>query len=252
MNTTSTYERFAWSVFDNSFGATRDGVDFQALAALAPNEYIKAGEKILAALYETNDPRPFIAAGAMKLLDAAPIIKQRLLVGFRNNIAGYMTVHAAQALYLIEQWPEALDIIIKILQTTPKTADRQWTRMMAVEALSDFPNNNLAATVLFSAVEDEDEFVGFLAIESLKKIYQGNCSLLMSLERLQETQITPNRWKPEFLERRQEVFQELQNITGVAMPNVSRFKHITDDTSPNVPETKHQELFPSEDTRDLT
>ena len=210
MNFSSTYERFCWSVFDKSMGATRDGVDINALAELTSTEKIAVEKKILAALPETDDSRTFIAAGAMKLMTAAPIIKQRLISGFRKNIAGYMAVHAAHALFLIEQWPDSFAVISKILQNTPKTAGHQWTRMMAVEALADFPHDSSAAAALFSTVEDEDDFVGFLAVKSLKKLYEQNHAVFKLLEKLQETQITPNRWKPKFLDRRQELFLELK------------------------------------------
>jgi hypothetical protein len=247
MNAKSSYEQFCWSVFDESVGAQRDGVDLQALAALALTEKNKAEKRILDALVKTNDSRPFIAAGAMKLLTAAPIIKQRLLDGFKKNTADYMTVHAAHALFLIERWPDALDLVSKILQNTPKVIGRQWTRMMAVEALADFPCDSLASAVLFSAVEDEDEFVGFLAVKSLEKMYEQNNSVMALLEKLQETQVEPHRWKPEFLKRRKELFLELQKITGVTMPKVAMSKQKTDVSPSDVPEINQLRLSPSGD-----
>ena len=245
MNEKSPCEQFCWSVFDESMGAQRDGVDLQAFAKLTSTEKIEVGKKILDVLAKTNDSRPFIAAGVIKLLTAAPIIKQRLVDGFKENIADYMTVHAAHALYLIERWPDALDVISKILQNTSKIAGRQWTRMMAVEALADFPSDSLASAALFSTIEDEDEFIGFLAVQSLKKMYEQNNSVMALLDILQETQIKPNRWKLEFLNQRQELFLELQMITGVTMPKVVMSKQQTGVPPSDVSGEKQLNLFSS-------
>jgi HEAT repeat protein len=205
-------------------GAQRDGVDMQALVVLTPEQKIEVEQKLLDALAETNDSRPFIAAGAMKLRTTAPILKQRLTAGFEKNICDYMSVHTAHALHLIEQWPGALPIILEIFQKTPRTPDRQWTRMMAVEALADFPNEKIASGALFFAVEDEDDFIGFLAIKSLKKIFRQNGQVMILLERLEETQKKPQRWKPHSLDQRQELFAILQNAVGVEMPKVAKQK----------------------------
>ena len=53
--------------------------------ALTPEQKIKIEQKLLDALAKTDDSRPFIAAGVMKLRAAAPILKQRLTAGFKEK-----------------------------------------------------------------------------------------------------------------------------------------------------------------------
>lgn len=195
------YEQFSWSVFDDSMGAQRDGVDFEALVLLTPTQRAEVSQRILEALGNTNDSRPFVAAGAMKLQAAASILKQRLAAGFKKNF-DYLRVHSAHTLYLIEKWPDAFAVIAEVLQNTPKTPDHQWTRMMAIEALADFQDERQASSTLFAAVEDEDDFIGFLAVKSLEKLYEQNRQVKALLEKLEETQKKPERWKPDSLDRR--------------------------------------------------
>ena len=204
-------------------GAQRDGVSVEVLGVLTSEQKVEVEKKLLTTLENTNDSRPFIAAGAMKLISCAPVLKRRLSTGFKKKF-DYMGVHAAHALHLIEQWPDALPIILEIFQKTPKTRDRQWTRMMAVEAMADFPNSKVSLKALFDAVEDEDDFIGFLAIQSLKKIFAHDEQITPLLNRLQETQVTPNRWIPGFLDERQKLFIALQKLVVIEMPKVARQK----------------------------
>lgn len=204
-------------------GAQRDGVDFEALALLTPAQKVEVSRRIMDALGKTNDSRPIVAAGAMKLQASTSILKQRLAAGFKKNF-DYLRVHSAHALYLIEKWPDAFNVIVEVLCNTPKTPDHQWTRMMAVEALADFQGERQASSALFTAVEDEDDFIGFLAVKSLEKLYEQNREVKTLLEKLEETQKTPQRRKPDSLDRRQKLFTELEHTLGIAMPKVARHK----------------------------
>jgi hypothetical protein len=230
MSKLTPYEQFCRSVFDDSMGAQRDGVDTQALAVLTSEQKIEVEQKLLDALTTTNDSRPFIAAGIMKLQTAALILKQRLTTGFKKNICDYMSVHTAHALHLIEQWPDALPMILEVFQNAPKTPDRQWTRMMVVEALADFQNNKVSLKALFDAVEDEDDFIGFLAIQSLEKVFAHDDQVAPLLNRLEKTQIKPNRWIPSFLDERQKLFTTLQNLVVLEMPKVTRQKKMVSES----------------------
>ncbi len=243
------YEQFCWSVFDDSVGAQRDGVDFEALALLTPEQKSEVSQRVLAALTETNESRPFIAAGAMKLRASSSILKQRLASGFKKNF-DYMRVHCAHALYLIEQWPDAITIILEVLQNTPKTPDHQWTRMMAIEALADFINEKLAFTALFAAVEDEDDFIGFLAIKSLEKLFGHDRRVIPLLEALEETQKKPQRWQPDSLDQRQRLFVQLENMLGVRMPTVAMEKKEIPVPTERRPDVEQMPLFGGGDTKE--
>jgi uncharacterized membrane protein (UPF0127 family) len=89
-----------------------------------------------------------------------------------------------------------------------------------VESLADFAEDCRCCEVLFTSVENQDGFVGFLAIDSLKKIFKQDQKIGPLLEKLKETQVEPNRWDPEHLRLRQGVFQDLQTATGIKMPPV--------------------------------
>lgn len=243
------YEQFCWSVFDDSMGAQRDGVDLEAWALLTPEQKAEVSQRVLAALTETNDSRPFIAAGAMKLQASSSILKQRLSSGFKQNF-DYMRVHSAHALHLIEQWPDAITVILEVLQNTPKTPEHQWTRMMAIEALADFKDEKLVSTALFAAVEDEDDFVGFLAVRSLEKLFRENRRIVTLLEALEETQKTPRRWKPDSLDQRRRLFVELENTLGVRMPSVAMQKKEIPVPTERGPNVEQMPLFGGNDTKE--
>jgi HEAT repeat protein len=223
MTASPQFERFRISCFDDSFGATRDGLDVEAALSLSGDERAKAEALIVSSLQQTNDSRPFIAAGVMRIAAASPILRSRLRSGFASRHE-YLRVHAARALYQLEKWSEAAATIIDVLENTPKTQDRQWTRMMAVEALGDFTEDSRSQAALFAAVEDEDNFIGFLAIQSLKKVFSQSAAMTALLETLRETQIEPNRWKPGFLQERQLTFLKLESATGIRMPAVAMEK----------------------------
>lgn len=221
MNIQTPYEKFCWSVFDKSFHAHREGVDIQLLAKITPEQKTELEARLLDVLPNTNDSRPFVAAGVMKLKSAAPILKLRLSTGFKTRFND-LNVYAAHALHQIEQWPDALAVILNVFQNLPPTLRYEWTRIQVISALADFPDNKTALKTLFDAVEDKDTFVGFLAVGTLKKVFAGSSQLAPLLDRLEKTQIEPNRWVPSFLDERQELFASLQNITGITMPKVAR------------------------------
>jgi HEAT repeats len=220
-------------------------LDVEAALSLSGRERAEAEALVLSSLSQTNDSRPFIAAGVMRIGAASLILKARLCSGFGSRHE-YLRVHAAHALYLIEKWSDAATAIIDVLENTPKTSDRQWTRMMAVEALGDFADDPRCHAVLFGAVEDEDNFIGFLAIQSLKKIFSQSAAISALLETLRETQIEPNRWKPEFLHKRRLTVLELQSAIGIRMPTVTmeRKKKAQQDAAPNSRQPSQLSLLP--------
>lgn len=213
------FERFRFSCFDDSFGATRDGLDVEAALSLSGSERAEAEALVLSSLMWTNDSRPFKASGVLRIGAASPILKARLSSGFASRHE-CLRVHAAHALYLIEKWNYAATTIIDVLKNTPKTSGRQWTRMIAVEALGDFADDFGCHAALFAAVEDQDNYIGFLAINSLQKIFIHSATISALLKTLRETQVEPHRGKPEFLRDRRRAFRELESATGIRMPGV--------------------------------
>jgi hypothetical protein len=245
MTASSQFERFRVSCFDDSFGATRDGLDVEAVLSLSGSERAEAEALVLSSLPQTNDSRPIIAAGVMRIAAASPILKARFCSGFDSRHED-LRVHVAHALYLIEKWSDAATTIIGVLENTPKTPDRQWTRMMAVEALGDFAEDPRCHAALFGTVEDEDNFIGVLAIQSLKRIFSQSAAISALLETLRDTQVEPHRWKPDFLRERQRAFLELEAATGIRMPVVAveKGKDAQQDAAPNRRQPSQLSLLP--------
>ena len=225
MDVSSQFERFRYSCFDNSYGASRDGLDVEAALSLSDSERTEAEALVLNVLPHTNDSRPFTAAGIMKISAASPILKARMNSGFSPEY-DYLRVEAAHALYLIEKWGDAPALIVDILKNTPKTRSQQWTRTLAVWALWDFADEPLCHAALFETVEDDDNFIGFLAIDALEKIYSHNATVCALLVKLSNTQVAPHRWKPEYLQSRRQLFLELQSITSIKMPAIAMEKRV--------------------------
>ena len=117
--------------------------------------------------------------------------------------------------------------------------------MMAVEALADFQNDKLSLKALFDAVEDEDDFIGFLAIQSLKNVFAHDDQIAPLLNRLEKTQIEPNRWIPNFLNERQKLFTALQNLVVIEMPKVAKQKKMVSESIK--PDMKQIPLFRARD-----
>lgn len=61
--------------------------------------------------------------------------------------------------------------------------------MMAVEALADFGEVPLAVGVLLETLLDEDHFIAYLAINSLKRIFKSDMAVVNILNEIQQMQI---------------------------------------------------------------
>lgn len=109
------FERFAWSCFDGSFHAQRDGLDTPALLGLDGEERLQAESLILDAIRTTQDARPFEAVGWLRLREAAELLRQRLSA----TDSPWVTVTAAWALNRIEESPETIDTILRVLRSNP-------------------------------------------------------------------------------------------------------------------------------------
>ncbi|NTU61823.1 MAG: hypothetical protein HGB05_00090 [Chloroflexi bacterium] len=205
-----TFQDFYQSCFDTSFGATRDGLNVQALLNLEGDELAEAERLVLQAVETSVDPRPLCAAGYLKLQAAGAILKRRLKssvdVGRVDN-----RVHIAWALHQIERYPESARIVVDVLTHTPK--DNQWSRMMAVEALADFGEMPLAVIALLETLIDEDHFIAYLATNSLKRIFKLDAAVVSILNEIQLMQIG-NRVSVNTVEL-QEARERVKTLVGV-------------------------------------
>jgi hypothetical protein len=180
------FQDFYQSCFDTSVGATRDGLNAQALLNLEGDELAEAERLVLQAVETSADPHPLLAAGYLKLQTASAILKRRLS-GRADVGRAYNRAHIAWALHQIERYPESAQIVVDVLTQIPK--NDQWSRMMAVEALADFGEVPLAVGVLLETLLDEDHFIAYLAINSLKRIFKSDMAVVNILNEIQQMQI---------------------------------------------------------------
>jgi len=176
------FQDFHCSCFETSFGATRAGLSVEALLRLRGDERVEAERLVLLAVETGTDSRPILAAGHLKLQSAGPILKQRL-TGPIDNARPDNRVHAAWALFKIDNCLEAGHIIVDVLKQTPR--HQQWARMMAVESLADFGEVSLAVTPLFETLLDDDGFIAYLATISLKRIFGSKSAVVNLLNEIQ-------------------------------------------------------------------
>jgi hypothetical protein len=206
------FQDFYHSCFDTSFGATRDGLNIQALLNLTGNELAEAEQLVLQAIETSVDSRPLRAAGYLKLRAASAALKQRLNSAVDAG-RPYNRVHMAWALFQIEKYPLAAEIIVDVLIRTPKDKGYQWSRMMAVEALADLGEMPLAVTTLFDTLLDEDGFIAYLATNSLKCVFKSDATVVNVLNAIQQMQtgneVSVNRVKI------QEARERVKRLVGV-------------------------------------
>lgn len=167
------FENFKFSFFDTSFGAVHDGIDKNALLALKGDERKEAENLLLEAIKTSEDDRPLMGVGYLELKQASEIIKKRLDSGFKWNSN---TVWAAWALWKIEKYPQAAEIIIKILND--KTYG-EFTRLDAAVALHDFGTRKDVISALIVAFSDEQDasLVGRYALEAIGHLFSSDSQI---------------------------------------------------------------------------
>ncbi len=213
----SNLEKFLWGIFGDSHDA--DGFYSEYFDRLSEVERQEAERKILEALEVTEDPRPIDAARFMNLKAAAPILKQRIA---RGSISDFSKVSAAQALFAIEKWDQASQIIISVLRDAPMGLYRRIIRSEAIHALADFGKDPATLPVIFMTTEDEDNNIARGAIVCLKKIYAKDEKIYALLDDLHKLLISPYYNAPESLNKRSEILKKLEKLTGITMPEVHK------------------------------
>ena len=137
---------------------------------LKDQERVEAEHLILQAIEKDIDAdRPIRAAGHLKLKSASQPLRRRLGSPMDNR-RQYNRVQAAWALYQIEQYPEAAELIIGVRQAKPPNGE--WSRRIAVQALADFPDSLLVVNALFDALLDDG--IASLATLSLKRLFESD------------------------------------------------------------------------------
>ena len=161
------FERFYESCFGDTVPVVRDGVNQKAIMNLEGNERREAKRLLLQSLGTDKDTysRPVIALGLLCCKEAAEPLKERL-----NNAAGTDRIETALALFRIEKYPEAENIIINCLRVTNTNNPYDPTRLLAVAVLPFLERTHQVVQALLEAMT-EDNIIGYSATGSLRKLF---------------------------------------------------------------------------------
>jgi HEAT repeat protein len=164
------FERFKSLFFGNPFEAAHNGIDPKVLLSLNEDEKEKAQKLLLDAIRNSEEDRHFIGIGHLKSKEAVPIIKNRLLQGFKWVDT---KVWAAWALWQTNNDSDAVKIVIEILKDKNQG---EYTRTGAIIALRDFGNRKDVLSALIESYSDEkdDSLVGLYAFEAVKHILSSD------------------------------------------------------------------------------
>ncbi|KXK13067.1 MAG: hypothetical protein UZ14_CFX002001806 [Chloroflexi bacterium OLB14] len=164
------FERFKSLFFGSAFEAAHDGIDPKVLLSLNEDEKEKAQQLLLDAIRNSEEDRHFIGIGYLKSKEAIPIIKNRLLQGFKW---AYTKVWAAWALWKISNDSDAVKIVIETLKDKNQG---EYTRTDAIIALKDFGNRKDVVLALIEAYSDQrdNSLVGRYAFRAIGYIYSSD------------------------------------------------------------------------------
>lgn len=170
-------------IFGDPFEAAHDGIDPKVLLSLKGDEKEQAQKLLLDAIETSEDYRPFVGIGYLKLKQASPTLKHRLAKDFKWADT---KIWAAWALWKIEEYPESLTVIIEILNDKNQG---EYTRTNAVVALQDFGKRKDVISTLINAFSDEkdDSLVGTYAFETVGHIFSSDPTVRNLLSRILET-----------------------------------------------------------------
>ncbi len=109
------YEKLKRAIFPTTFAECEAGVDARLVPLLTDDERRQLADLVMGAL--DDNPRAIELAGLLKLKAAAEPLKRHLIPRCKTNQQRSLKVMAAAALYVIEGFPEAEDIILEIART---------------------------------------------------------------------------------------------------------------------------------------
>lgn len=157
----STYwDSFYESFFGDPYMAWHDGLDIQSLLALEGAEREEA-ERLLLEGLATNDYRPARGLEALRSQKSVAPLKERLRTASRTDL-----INTARALWEIEQYPPAVDVLIKEL----RTASFWGERVDAAIALK-MVKTPASIEALWQALNDPEGLVRHHAVASLLELH---------------------------------------------------------------------------------
>nr|MDO8079258.1 HEAT repeat domain-containing protein [Candidatus Freyarchaeota archaeon] len=178
------WERFYNSFFGDPYWAWHDGLDFDALHQLSPEEKEKAEELFLERVNE-NDTRAAVGLGELRSKKAVPRLRELL-----DKARGRELVDIAVALGEIEGDKSYAKYIIHVLKNDSWWYDRLW----AARHLREFDSPEVVEA-LFEAVKDPDYLVRNHACESLLYLH-GFEPEISSHKEIFKNIITPHEGEP--------------------------------------------------------
>jgi hypothetical protein len=157
----SNWESFYESYFGDAYSAWHDGLDEQALLALAGEERQRA-EKMLIDALESGDYRPAAGLASLRSPKAAEKLKAEL-----PGVSGSAEVQTALALWKIERYMPAADALIRVLMS----GDFWGYRADAARAMRNVAIPRAIITLWYAVENDPVELVRSHAASSILAMY---------------------------------------------------------------------------------
>ncbi|MEA2573473.1 MAG: internalin [Chloroflexia bacterium] len=157
---TPDWDRFYESFFGDPYMAWHDGLDIDALLALEGKERAEA-ERLLLEGLKSNDSRPARGLEALRSQQSAEPLKERL-----KSASGTDLINTARALWEIERYPRAADVLITVLHAAPFWGER----LDAAKAL-EMVNTPESIDALWRALDDPEALVRHHAVASLLELH---------------------------------------------------------------------------------
>jgi hypothetical protein len=208
------FENFYESCFGDSFGTVRDGVDPKAILKLQGEEREQAERLLLQALEANQDRynRPVIALGLLGSQKALEPLKKRF-----ENAVDYDRIQTALALFQIEPFPEAGQIIIDCFKAA-EPEKHETLGMLVTDALPCLGRTPQVVQALLEIMA-ENNHIGFCAARSLRTLFIEDESIRDALGQI--LLIHQDVHRPDFVSRPELVKRaaELIHARGISSIN---------------------------------
>ncbi|MDQ5824644.1 MAG: HEAT repeat domain-containing protein [Chloroflexota bacterium] len=154
------WDRFYESFFGDPYMAWHDGLDLEALLALEGEEREEA-ERLLLDGLSTSDYRPARGLEALRSQQSVAPLKARL-----KTARGTDLINTARALWEIERYPRAAEVLITVLHAAPFWGER-------VDAAIALKMVKTPASIdaLWKALDDPEALVRHHAVASLLELH---------------------------------------------------------------------------------